>query len=73
MHLCITTVGANKISLGIIVEPLIKRLGWRGATICGSVLSAFGLCISALSNSVYVLYFTYGILSGNYIHLAQNV
>ncbi|ELU17411.1 hypothetical protein CAPTEDRAFT_225743 [Capitella teleta] len=49
---------------GIVSGPLIRRFGWRKVTIFGSILSAVGFASSALANNVYVLYFTYGVMTG---------
>lgn len=49
---------------GIVGSPLIKRFGWRAVTIFGSVLSAIGFATSALAPNIYVLYLTYGVLTG---------
>ena len=50
---------------GIIASPLIKRFGWRAVAMCGSFISAIGFGTSALCTSIYPLYFTYGVLTGN--------
>ncbi|CAH1782386.1 unnamed protein product [Owenia fusiformis] len=49
---------------GIVVGPLMKRFGCRAVTFAGSVLSTIGFLTSALVNNIYILYFTYGVLSG---------
>lgn len=52
------------ICIGIVSGPLIRKFGWRKVTICGSVLSAIGFATSGLATNVYLLYFTYGVLTG---------
>ncbi len=49
---------------GIIGGPLLKIFGARNVVIAGSVLSAAGCLASAFAPNVYVLYFTYGTLTG---------
>lgn len=49
---------------GILSGPLIKRFGWRKVTIFGSILSAIGFGTSSLAPNIYMLYFTYGVLTG---------
>ena len=64
---CVTFLKNIKLISGIIAGPLIKRFGWRIVTICGSVLSAIGFFTSSFAPNVYLLYFTYGALTGKYI------
>ncbi len=49
---------------GIIGGPLLKIFGARNVVIAGSVLSAAGCLASAFAPNVYILYFTYGTLTG---------
>ena len=60
---------------GIVAGPLIQRFGWRPVTICGSILSAIGFFSSSFANNVYLMYFTYGGLTGKLteITLKKNV
>lgn len=50
--------------LGIIAGPLIKKFGWRSVAISGSVLSTIGFVSSSFVNNIYLLYFTYGVMTG---------
>ncbi|KAI5652138.1 major facilitator superfamily domain-containing protein [Phthorimaea operculella] len=50
--------------LGPVMSALVDRYGCRNMTILGSVASTFGFVAAAFSNSVGVLYVTYGILAG---------
>ncbi|CAD5116583.1 DgyrCDS5460 [Dimorphilus gyrociliatus] len=50
--------------VGIIGGPLIRRFGWRVVAISGSILSAIGFASSGLVNNLYLLYLTYGIITG---------
>ncbi len=49
---------------GIIGGPLLKIFGARNVVIAGSILCAGGCLASAFAPNVYVLYFTYGTLTG---------
>ena len=49
---------------GIVAGPLIKKFGWRLVTVIGSVISAIGFFASSFSPNVYLLYLTYGGLTG---------
>ncbi len=49
---------------GIIGGPLLKIFGARNVVIAGSILCAAGCLASAFAPNVYVLYFTYGTLTG---------
>lgn len=49
---------------GVFSGPLLKWYGWRKVTIFGALLSTTGFCASATVNSLYYLYFTYGVLTG---------
>ncbi|ELT98491.1 hypothetical protein CAPTEDRAFT_205609 [Capitella teleta] len=49
---------------GILSGPLIQRFGWRKVTIAGSFLSASGFALSAAAPNVYILYLTYGVMTG---------
>ncbi|CAD5116912.1 DgyrCDS5753 [Dimorphilus gyrociliatus] len=53
-----------KVNERIIAGPLIKRFGWRTVAITGSVLSTIGFVSSSFVKNVYVLYFTYGVMTG---------
>lgn len=49
---------------GIIAGPLIKKFGWRSVAIAGSILSTIGFVSSSFVNNIYVLYLTYGVMTG---------
>lgn len=49
---------------GPIASALTDRYGCRKTTIAGALLAALGFFISSFSNSIEVLYFTFGIMSG---------
>ncbi len=49
---------------GVIAAPLIEFYSYRTIAITGSVISAFGMLLSAFSPYLYVLYMTYGLLTG---------
>jgi len=49
---------------GIVCGSLIERFGFRAVTISGCLLSVIGFISSAFATNVYVLYFTYGGLTG---------
>ena len=53
------------IMTGIFAGPLIRKFGWRKITIAGAFISALGFCSSALVPNIYLMYFTYGVLTGN--------
>jgi len=64
----ISTVNAIQMGVtfasGPLASFLTNRLGWRLATVIGSVLAAAGLALSAYAPNVYFLYFSAGILIG---------
>jgi len=49
---------------GLISGALVERFGWRFVTILGSLLSAIGFATSSFAPNIYVLYFTYGVVTG---------
>lgn len=55
---------------GLFVGPLIKVFSYRKVALCGSVLSAFGLILTATANSMTHILATYSILSGLGVGLA---
>lgn len=51
-------------SSGIIGAPLLLRFGWRIVAISGAVISCLGFVASAFAPSIWVLYLTYGVMTG---------
>ena len=49
---------------GVFVKPLITRFSYRQIIIVCCVVSASGFAISGVSPSIYLLYFTYGFMTG---------
>ena len=49
---------------GTFVDVLTSKFGRKIVVIGGSVISASGLLISSFMTNIYVMYFTYGILTG---------
>ncbi len=49
---------------GIIGGPLLNVFGARNVVLAGSVLNASGCLASAFAPNVYILYFTYGTMTG---------
>jgi len=52
---------------GPVVSALTNKYGCRAVSIAGSILSAFGFAISVFAPNLYYLYFTFGIVSGEFI------
>ncbi|KAJ2939778.1 hypothetical protein O0L34_g17968 [Tuta absoluta] len=50
--------------LGPVMSALVDRYGCRNMTMLGSIASTIGFVAAAFSNSVEVLYVTYGIMAG---------
>ncbi|XP_053607101.1 uncharacterized protein LOC128673357 [Plodia interpunctella] len=50
--------------LGPIMSALVDRYGCRNMTILGGVASTIGFVAASMSNSVEVLYITYGLMAG---------
>lgn len=51
---------------GPIASILTNRYGCRATTIAGSILAALGFVLSLAAPNLYFLYFSFGILSGNW-------
>ena len=51
--------------LGIIVPPLLTKLSYRQLIVCSCLISAFGFGASSFAPNIYVLWFTYAVLTGN--------
>ena len=49
---------------GAIAAPLTKHYGTRIIAVTGSIFSACGMLLSAFSPTIYLLYITYGMLTG---------
>ncbi len=49
---------------GVLAAPLIEHYSYRTIAITGSVISACGMLLSAFSPNIYLLYLTYGLLTG---------
>lgn len=61
-------IGAFHLSVPLLAGPIISNLvdkyGCRKTTIIGGAISGVGFVLSALSNSVEMLYLTFGLISG---------
>ena len=49
---------------GLFGAPLIKHYSYRSIAICGATISSLGMLLSAFSPYIYLLYITYGLLTG---------
>ncbi len=49
---------------GFIAAPFVRHYGYQTTVITGSGLSAYGMLLSAFSPNVYLLYLTYGLMTG---------
>ena len=49
---------------GIVGGPLLLHYGWRIVAISGAILSAAGFVASAFAPRLWVLYITYGVMTG---------
>ncbi|KAK0168228.1 hypothetical protein PV327_002053 [Microctonus hyperodae] len=49
---------------GPIMSALVDRYGCRNMTIIGGLISGFGFVLSSFSNSIEVMYLTFGVLAG---------
>ncbi|KAK0089960.1 hypothetical protein PV325_004437 [Microctonus aethiopoides] len=49
---------------GPIMSALVDRYGCRNMTIIGGLVSGFGFVLSSFSNSIEVMYLTFGVLAG---------
>ena len=52
---------------GPVASALIKKYGFRTVTMVGAIISAIGLAISAVANSILFLYISIGIITGIYV------
>jgi len=52
------------LQLGPLVGGLTNKYGCRAVTMCGSVLSAVGVGVSAFAVNINMLIATYGLLAG---------
>ena len=43
---------------------MVRRFGWRVATILGTLIAAVGFITSAFAPNILIMYFTYGGLTG---------
>ncbi|XP_013390729.1 monocarboxylate transporter 13-like [Lingula anatina] len=61
-------VGSIQIALSWIMGPIASslsdKIGHRAVGVIGSVLAATGIGVSSLASNVYLLYFTFGVISG---------
>lgn len=61
-------IGAFHLSVPLLAGPIISnmvdRYGCRAMTIIGGIISTIGFVLSAMSNSVEMLYLTFGLISG---------
>ena len=55
------------LSTGLLVGGLVRRHGVRVIGVIGSVIMSAGVICSAVSPSVYVLFLTYGVVTGTYL------
>jgi MFS family permease len=55
---------ATPLLFGPIASIFVKRLGFRKATLIGGLMTAFGMFISIFVDSLSILCFTYGCISG---------
>ena len=51
---------------GILGLPVINCLGWQASTVLGAGLSFVGLLCSSYVQSFYLIYLTFGIITGEY-------
>jgi len=49
---------------GLASGAMVERFGWRIVTMLGSVISAGGFLASSFTTDIYLLYVTYGVLTG---------
>ncbi|XP_033221699.1 uncharacterized protein LOC117175943 isoform X2 [Belonocnema kinseyi] len=49
---------------GPVMSALVDRYGCRNMTIAGGLISGFGFVLSSFSNSIEVMYLTFGVLAG---------
>ena len=49
---------------GILGLPVINYLGWQTSTVLGTILSFVGLLCSSYVQSFYLIYLTFGIITG---------
>lgn len=57
---------------GPVVSALVNRFGCRTITLIGTTLVAIGFFLSALATNVTTLYFTIGILAGDFYFQKSN-
>lgn len=49
---------------GPFASGLANRYGFRGVSICGAIVAAFGLMVSYFATNVEFLFITYGVIGG---------
>jgi len=50
---------------GPIASMLSNKFGFRPVIICGGLMMSLGLGLSYFAQSLYYLYFSFGVLTGN--------
>ena len=55
---------SSSYAFGIVAAIICKRFGCRTTSMCAGIVCGVGLLLSSFASSIYILYFTYGILWG---------
>ena len=52
------------VAMGLLTGKIINHIGVRLTILLGGCISSLGLFVSGFANSLYLLFFTYGVLIG---------
>lgn len=60
----INTNSALSMVIGLINGPLLRHFGYRKISIVAAILFSIGLMLTALTDSVFGIVITYGVITG---------
>ncbi|KAI9317746.1 major facilitator superfamily domain-containing protein [Dichotomocladium elegans] len=59
-----TSANAMLLSMGLFISPFLRRLGFRGTMVIGTVLAPLGLVLASFATELWQVYLSQGILFG---------
>lgn len=60
----VNTNSALSMAIGLINGPLLRYFGYRKISIVAAILFSLGLMFTALTDSVFGIFITYGVITG---------
>lgn len=73
LTLIININSALSMSLGLINGPLLRYFGYRKISIVAAILFSVGLMLTALTDSVFGLIISYGVITGCRMHILHQI